>query len=132
MSKPTRAKKTSIPSEKHQAVPVAAVPHTRNVLPLTPSAEIAAQSAVRFLHPSHCVGMSLDEYHDAVNLILEQACLAIVNHKATGTMTYEQKKGRKKRTMHFCAAASDCWPPAFDLREETEDERFARVVLASH
>lgn len=130
MNKPTRTKKPARQSEELASANV--VQRTRNHLPITPTAEIAAQSAVRFLHPSHGVGMSLEEYHGAISLILEQACLAIVNHKATASLTFDKTKGRRKVRQFYSSIAGDCWPPAFDLREETEDERFARAVLASH
>lgn len=102
------------------------------LLPLTSSAEIAIQKAVRFLHPSHGYALSDSEYHEAVCVIIEQACAAILNHNATHSFTYEVKKGREKKTMLRGSIAQDCWPPAFDLRKETEDERFARMVLASY
>lgn len=104
----------------------------KSLLPLTSSAEIAIQKAVRFLHPSHGNALSGSEYHEAVCVIIEQACAAILNHKATHSFTYEVKKGGEKRTMFSSTVAQDCWPPAFDLRKETEDERFARMVLASY
>ncbi len=133
MKQPSREKKTAIPPVNDQvgsAVDAAATHRTKNMLPLTHSAELAAQKAVCFLHPGHGNGMSHDEYHEAICLILEQACLAIANHRATATLLYEKKKGRKKVAAFHSSIANDCWPPAFDLRSETDDERFARLVLS--
>lgn len=134
MKKPPPTKKPVIPSGKDQAcsaVDAAVIHRQKNRLPISPAAEVALQKAVCFLHPSHGQGLTLEEYHEVGSLILEQACLAILNHPATSALSYEKKKGRKKRMMFHSSIANDCWPPAFDLRSETDDERFARVMLAS-
>lgn len=130
MSKPRTTKKApqAVPPEVERPV----VQSRKNLLPITAGAEIAAAKAIEFLHPSHGQGLSVDEYHEAISLILEQACLAVVNHRATGTLSFQTKKKGKKVDIFVASAANDCWPPAFDLRKETEDERFARMVLASH
>jgi hypothetical protein len=110
-------------------------PRVKN-LPISTAAEVALQKAVYFLHPSHGVDLSAEEYHEAASVILEQACLAILNHKSTAfrhLMKPKKSKGRKSKAslMTYDAIADDCWPPAFDLRRESEDERFARLVLSN-
>lgn len=102
------------------------------MLPLTQETVVAASKAVTYLYPA-AYQLSPAEYCGLINTLLQQACLGVMNHASTHHLLLKKpaKKGRKRHeTLLGGRFADNCWPPAFDVRPETEDERFARMVLA--
>lgn len=107
-------------------------------LPLEPETHVAMLRA--FLHCCPAASRLQQppteaEYYQACNLIIKQACLALHNLPTTSRWMSAPKgkgkgKGKKKPTV-IKVHNDQVWPPAFDARPESDDERFARLLLAA-
>ena len=71
-----------------------------------------------------------DGFNSSVNALLQSACEAVMNLDSNMVFLATNPQTRKEyRHRTFC---DNHWPPAFTARLETDDEQFARMVLATY
>lgn len=90
---------------------------------LTPQTHVAVFKAINHLKAP-------DGINASVNALLQSACEAVMGLEAD--MAYQATDPLTKKDYIKGTFCSDHWPPAFTARLETEDEQFARMVLAAY
>lgn len=100
---------------------------------LTPTTYVAAIKALAHLKPEYSDRRhrrNKEQLCADINTLLTAACDAVFMLKADKAVTMSHPKRTTDMMVH--TFRSDCWPPAFTPRQETEDEQFARMVTAAY
>lgn len=105
--------------------------HDRSVI-ITEQAGLALRRILRYIHPeavnNERFPATLTDYRDGLSTLIEQVAQAVFCKSPTNIiLDPKAKEGRLTGELLLCGH----WPPAFDLRKETEDEAFARETISS-